>query len=517
VEQETGVDPHPETERLGYLDLASCQALLETGELSSRELTDSLLRRIDAIDRPGPSGSGRPGLSSVIAVDESAIETAQLRDEELRAGRSRGPLHGIPVLIKDNLDTAGPLPTTAGSFALAAPACQPDKDSPAVALLRDAGAVVIGKANLSEWANFRSTTSSSGWSAVGGQCHNPHAFDRSPGGSSSGSAAAVAAGLAPLAVGTETDGSILCPATVCGVAAIKPTVGLVSTVGVVPISSSQDTVGPFARSVADAATLLEVLAARRFGSDPGEQRNGLAGARIGVPRKGCFGNSPWADGAVEKVLEQIAEAGAEIVDPADIDTVEELSESKDELTILLYEFKAGIDSYLAGRPGAVGDCPRSLSELIRFNLENRETELTHFGQELFEQAEATEGLGAAVYLEAKERCRRLAGEQGIDATIERHRLDALIAPTMGPAWLIDHIIGDSGPGGCWSVSAVAGYPSVTVPIGDVFGLPIGICVMGPAWSEPKLIRLALAIEAIVAPAVGAASRPRWLERANPGL
>jgi amidase len=511
----TGSDPHPETERLGYLDLASCQACLQTGELTSVELTESALRRIDAVDKADRAGSGRPALSSVIVVDEAAAETARVRDEEMAAGRSRGPLHGIPVLVKDNLDTAGRLATTAGSLALASPACQPHRDAPAVARLREAGAIIIGKANLSEWANFRSGHSSSGWSAVGGQCRNPHALDRSPGGSSSGSGAAVAAGLVPLAVGTETDGSILCPATVCGVVGIKPTVGLVSTVGVVPISSSQDTVGPFARSVSDAAALLEVLAATRLAPPPAEAREMLAGARIGVARKGCFGHSPVADRAVEDVLKQIEEAGAEIVDPADIDTIEELSDSEDELTIMLHEFKAGLESYLAGRPGEPGDCPRSLDELIRFNLDNKDTELVHFGQELLERAEETEGLDAAEYIGARARAGRLAGELGVDTTLGRHRLDALVAPTMGPAWLIDHVNGDSHTGACYSVSAVAGYPAVTLPIGAAHGLPLGICLMGSAWSEPGLIRLALAIEGIVAGR--GALRPRWMDRANPGL
>lgn len=508
---ETGRDPDPDTERLGYLDASSCQAVLRSGELSAAELTETLLRRIEALDANGPR------LSSVIVIDERAPETARRLDEELRAGRSRGPLHGIPVLVKDNLDTScrasgdsrGPA-TTAGSLALAEPSCQPESDAPAVARLREAGAVIIGKANLSEWANFRSEHSSSGWSAAGGQCRNPHVLDRSPGGSSSGSGAAVAAGLVPIAVGTETDGSILCPATVCGVTGIKPTVGLVSTVGVVPISSSQDTVGPLARSVADAAALLEALSGRLLAPPAGTAGRGLAGARIGVARKVCFGYSPWADAEVERVLRLMDDAGAEIVDPADIDTIEELKESDDELTILLYEFKAGIDSYLAGRPGEAGACPRSLAELIRFGLDNKDAELAIFGQEIFEKAVETDGLETPAYVEARDRARRLAGEQGIDATIERHRLDAIVAPTMGPSWLIDHVNGDAHGGACYSVSAVAGYPGITVPIGSAFGLPLGICLMGPAWSESQLIRLALAVEEIV----GTAPRPRWLPHAE---
>lgn len=505
MEHEGGTDPSPDTTGLAYLDLASCQAALRSGDLSSVELTETLLRRIEAID------SGGLRLRSVIAVDEAAVEEARRCDEERSRGGAVGALHGIPVLVKDNLDTAGSLATTAGSYALAERSCQPARDAPAVARLRAAGAIVIGKTNLSEWANFRSDHSSSGWSALGGQCLNPHVLDRSPGGSSAGSGAAVAAGLAPLAVGTETDGSILCPATLCGVVGIKPTVGLVSTTGVVPISSSQDTVGPLARTVSDAAAMLSVLA------EPGRNaalgtaaRDGLRGVRLGVPRKVCFGYSNWADSAVERVLHQLADAGAELVDPADVDTIEELGESEDELLVLLHEFKAGIDEYLRARPGDPGDCPRSLGELIRFGEDHLDTELAVFGQELFERAQATAGVEAPAYREALDRSQRLAREEGIDATMARHRLDALVAPTMGPAWCIDHVNGDRSGGACFSVSAVAGYPSISLPIGDAFGLPLGICLMGGAWSEPTLIRIAAAVEEIVA----GETRPRFLAHAT---
>lgn len=507
MDQSTKGDPSAGTAELGYLDLGSCQAALSSGALTSAELVEALIRRVEAIDRSGPM------LRSVIAIDDRAIDIARARDEERRGGTSGGPLHGVPVLVKDNLDTAGGLATTAGSLALADPACQPDRDAAAVTRLREAGAIVIGKANLSEWANFRSGHSSSGWSAVGGQCLNPHVLDRSPGGSSSGSGAAVAAGFAPLAVGTETDGSILCPAIFCGAVGLKPTVGYVSTAGVVPISSSQDTVGTLARSVADAAALLEVLAdpntAAQRALSAAPSGTGVTGLRIGVPRKVCFGYSSWADAAVVSVLGRLADAGAVIVDPAEIDTLEGLYESEDELAVLFHEFKASIDAYLTARPGPTEACPRSLAELIRFDEDHHDVELGIFGQEIFEAAQATEGLEAVAYLEALARGRKMAGEDGIDATLARHELDALVAPTMAPAWTIDHVNGDRGGLACYKASAVAGYPAVSVPVGDVAGLPLGLCVMGGAWSEPTLIRIASVIEELA----GASPRPGFLERA----
>jgi amidase len=495
-------DPSPETSEAGSLGLSGWQELVSSGQVSSAELVEVLLRRIEEID------SGGPRLRSVLAIDDSAVDRAHQLDLERRAGRSRGPLHGIPVLVKDNIDTAGRLATTAGSFALASPECQPSEPATVSRRLEEAGAIVIGKANLSEWANFRSHHSSSGWSAVGGQCRNPHVLDRSPGGSSSGSGAAVAAGLVPLAVGTETDGSILCPATVNGVVGIKPTVGLVPRTGVVPISSSQDTVGPLARSVADAATLLGVLAgddgrdpaaAGRAGGllsegEPLFDPSALSGARIGVPRGHYFGYSVAADAAVAGAISLMEAAGAVIVDPAEVETADELATSTDELTVLLYEFKAGLEAYLAGRPGPPGACPRTLDELAAFDRQHADLELALFGDEILAQAAATGGLAAPEYLEARARCLDLARVRGLDATFERHGLHALVVPTMGPAWCIDVVNGDSHLGAGYQAAAVAGYPAISLPVGFARGLPLGISLIGPAWSEATLIRLAYALE-----------------------
>ena len=373
-----------------------------------------------------------------------------------RAGR--GTLHGIPVLVKDNIDTTGDEGTTAGSLALAM--TRPTRDAVVVQRLRSAGAIVIAKSNLSEWANFRATHSSSGWSAIGGQCRNPHALDRSPGGSSSGSGAGVAAGLAPLAVGTETDGSILCPAALNGVVGIKPTVGLTSRTGVVPISSSQDTVGPLARSVADAAALLGVLAGSGISKDPFDpvtmsrpadlpndytafcDSGGLAGVRIGVPRRHYFGYSARADAVVESALQLAREAGAVLVDPLDVATAEAIAESQDEMTVMLHEFKAGVESYLATRRGGPGQ-PRTISELVAFNQERAAEELAFFGQDILIAACDAGGLDSRTYIEARERNWLRARQDGIDAALGRANADALAFPTMGPAWLIDHINGDS--------------------------------------------------------------------------
>jgi amidase len=473
----------------------------------------ALLARIDDIDCSGPT------LRSVIRVNPRAEAEAEELDAEADAGRRRSPLHGMPVLVKDNIDTAGPMGTTAGSFALAEDS--PRRDAPLVTRLREAGLVILGKTNLSEWANFRSTGSSSGWSAVGGLCLNPHALDRSAGGSSSGSGAAVAAGLAPLAVGTETDGSILCPSALCGVVGIKPTVGLINGRGIVPISHSQDTAGPIATTVADAAALLSILASTPYEDNlvthtpavPGRhahqdytqfcQPDGLRGARIGVPRKGLWGYSAAADALAEQAVELLASHGATIVDPADIPSYDALASSEDELTVLLTEFKVGIEAYLADSERAV----RSLEDLVAFNTAHAETELAHFGQEIFERALQTNGLADPAYQRARETCLRLGRSEGIDAVLSRHELDALVAPAYPPAWKIDLVNGDPRLGSCTQTAAVAGYPAVTVPCGTVDGLPVGLAFLGTAWSEPTLIRLAYAYETVRGPAPRPTFRP----------
>jgi amidase len=390
--------------------------------------------------------------------------------------------------------------TSAGSLAL--DGVHAAKDSFVARKLREAGAVILGKTNLSEWANFRSTHSVSGWSARGGQCRNPYALDRNPSGSSSGSGAAVAANLCAVAVGTETDGSIVSPSNNCGLVGIKPTLGLVSRAGIVPIAHSQDTAGPMARTVADAAALLTALA----GPDPDDPATklagikgatdytrfldpkGLAGARIGVPRKGLFGSSPHADKLVGDALAEMKRLGATIIDPADIKTVGQVD--KTELEVLLYEFKADLDTYLAALHAPI----KSLADVIAFNQKNAAREMPFFGQELLEQAQAKGPLTSAAYRKALAANLRLTRAGGIDATMNRHRLDALVAPTSGPATLIDLANGDYGPGGCSTFPAVAGYPHVTVPAGQIYGLPVGISFFGRAWSEPVLIRLAYAYE-----------------------
>jgi len=488
-------------------------ALSETPTRSAAEYVRALLARIDDIDCSGPT------LRSVIRVNPRAEAEAEELDAEADAGRRRSPLHGMPVLVKDNIDTAGPMGTTAGSFALAEDS--PRRDAPLVTRLREAGLVILGKTNLSEWANFRSTGSSSGWSAVGGLCLNPHALDRSAGGSSSGSGAAVAAGLAPLAVGTETDGSILCPSALCGVVGIKPTVGLINGRGIVPISHSQDTAGPIATTVADAAALLSILASTPYEDNlvthtpavPGRhahqdytqfcQPDGLRGARIGVPRKGLWGYSAAADALAEQAVELLASHGATIVDPADIPSYDALASSEDELTVLLTEFKVGIEAYLADSERAV----RSLEDLVAFNTAHAETELAHFGQEIFERALQTNGLADPAYQRARETCLRLGRSEGIDAVLSRHELDALVAPAYPPAWKIDLVNGDPRLGSCTQTAAVAGYPAVTVPFGTVDGLPVGLAFLGTAWSEPTLIRLAYAYETVRGPAPRPTFRP----------
>jgi amidase len=489
---------------LGFAHVAQLRALLDSGEVSAREVTADLLDRIERVDRM---------LHSVIQVNPQAREEAET------AQRSTGPLAGVPVLVKDNVDTAAPMRTTAGSLALQDGFAA--GDAPLVRAIRAAGAVILGKANLSEWANYRSSTSTSGWSAVGGLTANPHDLVRSAGGSSSGSGAAVAAGLVPLAVGTETDGSISCPASLNGVVGVKPTVGLVSRTGVVPIAFSQDTAGPMARTVADAALLLDVMAfadasdamtARRgrpsdadylFAARPGR----LDGLRIGLPRKALFGYHVGMDGVVQRAVDELAELGAEIVDDVALPGLDSLGDA--EYTVLDHELKDGMFRYLATR----ADGARSLADLIAFNREHADEELAWFGQELFERAEGTAGLDSQEYREARELCVKAATEEGIDAALREHHLDALAMPSYSPAWVSDLVLGDKIVGGCSTLPALAGYPLVSVPCGTVPGptapLPVGLALTATAWSEPVLLRIAAAYEAVAGPA----PRPTGLDGA----
>jgi amidase len=438
----------------------------------SQNETEHYLKRIDEIDRNGPK------LNSVIEINPDALAIA--------AKAPPGPLQGVPILIKDNIDTADRMKTTAGSLALLE-APPPSGDAPLVMRLRQAGAVILGKTNLSEWANFRSTHSVSGWSGRGGLTRNPYALDRNCSGSSSGSAAAVAAGLCAMAVGTETDGSVVSPSSVNGIVGIKPTVGLIPGAGIVPIAHSQDTAGPMARTVHDAAVLLNVLSSRGEDYTKSLDPAGLKGARLGVARKFFEKNSDmnkFLDNAIAAMRSQ----GAEIIDPADLPTSGQFDDP--EFDVLLYEFKADLDSYLRGRNGPV----KSLRALIEFNEKHRSDEMKWFGQELCEMAQKKGPLTDDGYIEARAKCRRLTREEGIDAVLEKNKLDAIIAPTSGPAWLTDLINGGQDTGGCSSPAAIAGYPHVTVPAGFIHGLPVGMSFFGAAWTEGKLIRLAYAFE-----------------------
>jgi amidase len=496
--------PFPELDNATVVDLGS---RLRGGDVSIRELAEQYLERIEALDRQGPR------LLSVIETNPEATDIADDLDLELQAHGPRGPLHGIPVLLKDNIDTTDQMFTTAGSLALVG--SRPRRDAFVVQQLREAGAVLLGKTNMSEWANFRSSRSSSGWSARGGQCRNPYVLDVTPCGSSSGSAVAVAAALAAVAVGTETDGSIVCPASVNSVVGIKPTLGLVSRAGVIPIAHSQDTAGPFGRTVSDAVTLLGVLAGadprdaattsgggapRSRGEAGSDARNysqfldpeGLRGARIGVPRTVYWGNSEKSDAIAEAAVTLMRQLGAEIIDPADIPTAEAMLEEPGELEVLLYEFKHDLDAYLAERNDPA---MRSLEDLIRFNEEHTEEELRYFGQERFLQAQEKGPLTDSVYLDALAKNHRLSRQEGIDTVMEKYQLDALVTPTQGPPWAIDLVNGDhvSGPSSS-TPAALAGYPVVSVPAGYTFERPVGISFLGRPYSEPLLIRLAYAFE-----------------------
>lgn len=486
--------PHP---HIGEATIAELQTALQQGHLTSVDLVDRYLQRIEAIDRQGPR------INALAEINPDARAIAQDLDEERTQHGPRGPLHGIPILLKDNIATTDHMETTAGSLALVG--TRPKREAFVVQQLRAAGAIILGKANLSEWANFRSSHSSSGWSGRGGQVLNPYVLNRTPCGSSSGSATAVAAGLVTASLGTETDGSILCPANMNAVVGIKPTVGLTSRSGVIPIASSQDTVGPFGRTVADAATVLGVLVGRDEDDEATEQSvgkfhrdytpfltsDGLRGARIGIAREVYCGYDTRVDALFEQAITITRAAGAEIIDPANIPTAKQMNETDTEMTVLLYEFKAGLNAYLQDL--AVSPL-RSLEEIIAFNTTHAEQEMPYFQQDLFLKAQQTGTLTDAQYLTALEKNRRLAREEGIDAVMQHYRLDALMMPTGGPAWLIDLIHGDRGAGGCSQPAALAGYPAISVPMGYLFELPIGITFMGRAFSEPTLIKLAYAFE-----------------------
>ena len=468
---------------------------MKSGNYTSRALVEKYLTRIATIDRQGPA------LRSVIELNPDALSIADALDKERKEKGARGLLHGVPILIKDNIDTADRMATTAGSWALVG--AKPPKDSFLVQQLRNAGAVILGKTNLSEWANIRSNRSTSGWSGRGGLTKNPYALDRNTSGSSSGSGAAVSANLCAAAVGTETDGSIVSPSSINGIVGIKPTVGLISRTGVIPISHTQDTPGPMARTVRDAAILLGALTGvdtedTSTGESPGKfstdytqylNSNGLEGARIGVVRK-YFGFHPGVDTVINTALKVLSQQGATLIDPAEIPTIGKFDDA--ELTVLLYELKADLNNYFA-RLGTHAPI-HSLKDLIAYNERNAKTEMPYFAQELFLKAEAKGPLSSKEYLDALKRCRRLSRKEGIDATMKKYKLDALVAPTDSPAWLTDLIDSDHFIGGSSTIAAVAGYPSITVPAGFVFGLPVGISFFGRAWTEPALLKFAYAFE-----------------------
>ncbi len=480
---------------LDEITIADLQDGMKAGKFTARSLVDKYTARIEEIDKHGPA------INSVLELNPDAVAIADSLDRERKAKGPRGPLHGIPVLIKDNIDTADKMMTTAGSLALVG--SKPPKDSWVAQRLRAAGAVILGKTNLSEWANIRCSHSTSGWSGRGGLTRNPYALNRNPCGSSSGSGAGVSANLCAAAIGTETDGSIVCPSSSNGLAGIKPTVGLVSRSGIIPISHSQDGAGPMCRTVRDAATLLGVLT----GVDPedaatvessGKSRTdytefcdpkGLRGARIGVARK-YFGFSDAVDALMEQSLDAMKKQGATLVDPADIETLGKFDES--ELLVFMYELKADLNAYLT-RLGPSAPV-HTLKDIIDFNDRNRQKEMPYFGQDLFLKAEAKGPLTEKAYLDALEKNHQLARTEGIDALMDKHHLDAIVAPTGGPAWITDLINGDHVAGGSSNAAAVAGYPNINVTAGFISGLPVGISFFGRAWSEPTLIRLAYAFE-----------------------
>ncbi len=477
------------------LTITQIQAQMESGELTARTLTEHYLQRIHDIDQSGPM------LNAVLVVNPDALAIADELDAERQAKGKRGGLHGIPILLKDNIDTAVSLPTTAGSLALKGSI--PPQDATVTQKLRAAGAIVLGKSNLSEWANFRSTRSVSGWSSLGGQVRNPYALDRNPCGSSSGSGVAVAADLCTVAIGTETDGSIVCPSSSNGIVGIKPTVGLVSRAGIVPVSHSQDSAGPMARTMADATAVLNAL----IGIDPRDEatahsqgkyyadytqfldHNGLKGMRLGIARN-FFGKQEKVDRLLNEAIEIMRQAGAIIIEEANIVTINEISQP--EFEVMLYEFKAGLNAYLAARGDSVN--VHSLAEVIAFNKAHAAETMPYFEQELLEMAEAKGPLSDPAYQQTHAQALRLAAKEGIDATLQQHNLDAIIAPTGSPAWTTDWINGDNYSGSSSTPAAVAGYPNITVPAGYVFGLPVGISFFSTAYQEPTLIKIAYAFE-----------------------
>jgi len=490
--------------------VADLQDHMRAGRLTAASLAAAYFQRIEAMDRAGPA------VRSVIEINPEAIAIAERLDGERRAGRVRGPMHGIPVLIKDNIATHDRMSTSAGSLALDGVIAP--RDAFLVGKLRAAGAVLLGKTNLSEWANFRSTQSSSGWSGRGGQCRNPYALDRNPCGSSSGTGAAIAASFATVGIGTETDGSVVCPSNANGLVGLKPTVGLVSRSGIIPISHTQDTAGPMCRTVMDAAILLSAMA----GPDPADTAtatatatadyttfldpNALRGARIGVARRQFWGYSPEADRTCEAALQALRDAGAVVVDPADIPNAGEYDSA--EWQVLLYEFKADLNAYL--RAWAPTAPTKTLADLIAFNERERVREMPYFGQEIFELAEAKGPLTEQEYVDALATCGRLSRAEGIDKVMDEQRLDAIVAPTGSPAWPIDLVNGDHFLGASSTPGAVSGYPHISVPAGYSFGLPVGLTFLGRAWSEGKLLALAYAFEQVVQ----ARTAPRYLPTAD---
>jgi amidase len=482
------------------------QKSFTSGQYSSRHLTEMYLKRIGEIDKSGPT------LNSIIELNPDALQIADALDQERKATGPRGPLHGIPILIKDNIDTGDRMNTTAGSLALLG--SRPPKDAFVAAQLRKAGAVILGKTNLSEWANIRSSHSTSGWSGRGGLTRNPYALDRNPCGSSSGTGAGVSANLCVAGVGTETDGSVVCPSSANGLAGLKPTVGLVSRSGIIPISHSQDTAGPMARTVRDVAILLSVMA----GVDPEDAATaesagkifpdytkfldlaGLKGARLGVVRK-YFGFSDAGDQLMDTLLGEMKKAGAEIVDPAEIPTIGKFDDS--ELTVFYYELKADLAAYL-GRRGS--SSVKSLKDVIDFNEANRGREMPYFGQDLFLKSEQKGPLTSKEYLDALAQNHQLSRAEGIDLVMDKFKLDALVAPTGGPAWITDLVNGDHSAGGSSSAAAVAGYPNINVTAGNLWGLPVGISFFGRAWSEPTLLKIAYSFEQLTK----ARQKPRFL-------
>jgi amidase len=480
---------------LDEISISGLQKGMQSGRFTARGITELYLARINSIDKHGP------GINSVIETNPDALAIADALDKERKESHLRGPLHGIPILIKDNIDTADRMMTTAGSLALVG--ARPPRDSFVANRLRAAGAIILGKTNPSEWANIRSSHSTSGWSGRGGLTKNPYALDRNPCGSSSGSGAAASSNLCAGAIGTETDGSIVCPSSANGIVGIKPTVGLVSRSGIIPISHTQDSAGPMCRTVRDATILLGILA----GVDPDDAAtnggngrgfsdytkfldpDGLRGARIGVARQ-YFGFSDSVDVLMEESTQLLKKQGATIVDPAEIATFGKTGEN--ELLVMLYELKADLNAYLA-RLGPNAPV-HTLAEVIKFNESNRTKEMPYFGQDMFIKADAKGPLTTKEYVDALANNLRLARAEGIDATMDKFKLDALVAPTGGPAWISDLINGDSSGGGSSSAAAIAGYPNVSVPAGFIFGLPVGISFFGRAWSEPALIKFAYSFE-----------------------